>query len=59
MAENTETENKPVKRTVLDVDDIISVAPVLANHRKFVKWLMRVLETPYTQNISTPRGHHS
>lgn len=44
MAENTETENKPVKRTVLDVDDIISVAPVLANHRKFVKWLMRVLE---------------
>ena len=56
-------KTSPVKRTVLDVDDIISVAPVLANHRKFVKWLMRVLEIDRVNAVHSKyfdtRGHHS
>lgn len=44
MAEQTATDNKPVKRTVLDVDDIIDMAPALAGHRKLVERLMHWLE---------------
>lgn len=39
----SENENKPVKRTVLDAEDIMRMAPPLAKHPKLVKRLMHWL----------------
>lgn len=34
---------EPVKRDVLNVDDVVKMVPKLANHRKLVNWLLRFL----------------
>lgn len=44
MAEISDKQNKPMKRTVLDVDDIVALAPALASHRRLVERLMHWLQ---------------
>lgn len=39
----TDIIQEPVKRDVLNVDDVVKMVPKLANHRKFVNWLLRFL----------------
>lgn len=43
MAEQKDNTEAPVKRTVLDADDIAQMVPALAGHRKFVDGLLRFL----------------
>lgn len=52
-------ENAPVKRTVLDYDDIVKMVPVLNGKRRFVEWAMRVLDIDkvnwiHDHNFDTP-----
>jgi len=52
-------ENAPVKRTVLDYDDIVKMVPALNGKRRFVEWAMRVLDIDkvnwiHDHNFDTP-----
>ena len=43
MSEKSDIQEKPVKRTVLDVDDVIEMAPKLRGHEKLVEKLLHWL----------------
>ena len=45
------TDNNPVKRTVLDKDDIFKMVPRLAKHPKLVDWVMRWLYVDHVNDI--------
>ncbi len=45
------TDNNPVKRTVLDKDDIFKMVPHLAKHPKLVDWAMRWLYVDHVNDI--------
>lgn len=45
------TDNNPVKRTVLDKDDIFKMVPRLAKHPKLVDWAMRWLYVDHVNDI--------
>ena len=40
---NVPGQEAPVKRTVLDYDDIVKMAPFLKGKRRLVGWLMKLL----------------
>lgn len=39
------------KRTVLDVEDVVAIAPALKGHEKFVAWLLRVLDVDKVNDV--------
>lgn len=45
------TAEKPVKRTVLDADDVIEMVPRLAGHRKLVNRLLKVFYVDHVNDI--------
>ncbi len=52
-------EKAPVKRTVLDYDDIVEMAPALKGRRRLVEWLMKLLAVDkvnwiHDHNFDTP-----
>lgn len=53
------TETTPVKRTVLDYDDIVKMVPALKGKRRLVEWAMRLLDIDkvnwiHDHNFDTP-----
>ena len=55
----TTNDSKPVKRTVLDYDDIVGMVPALRGHRKLVEWAMKALDIDkvnwiHDHNFDTP-----
>lgn len=51
----------PVKRTVLDIDDVAKMSPFMGRHRKLTKWLFKVLafdkvNALHEHNIDNPGG---
>lgn len=55
----TTTEQIASKRTVLDYDDIVKMAPVLKGKRRLVNWLMKLLAIDkvnwiHSHNFDTP-----
>ena len=53
------TETKDVKRTVLDYDDIVKMAPFFKGKRRLVEWFMKVLDIDkvnwiHDHNFDTP-----
>lgn len=53
------TETTPVKRTVLDYDDIVKMVPALKGKRRLVEWAMRLLDIDkvnwiHDRNFDTP-----
>lgn len=53
------TETTPVKRTVLDYDDIVKMAPFFKGKRRLVEWFMKVLDIDkvnwiHDHNFDTP-----
>lgn len=54
-----ETVSAPVKRTVLDYDDIVGMAPALKGKKRLVEWLMKLLAVDkvnwiHDHNFDTP-----
>lgn len=59
MEDNNSKQDKPVKRTVLDYDDITGMVPALKGHRKLVNGLMKFLAIDkvnwiHDHNFDTP-----
>lgn len=57
--DNTRESTAPVKRTVLDYDDIVEMVPFLKGKRRLVNWLMKVLAIDkvnwiHDHNFDTP-----
>lgn len=55
----TQKPSAPVKRTVLDYDDIVEMLPALRGHRKLVNWAMKALDIDkvnwiHDHNFDTP-----
>ena len=52
MTDNISTPSpSPVKRTVLDVDDVVALAPRLAGHRGLVEWALRALDVDKVNDV--------
>lgn len=52
MAENSNAEeNKPVKRTVLDVDDVVAMVPKLRGHERLVERILHWLQVDRVNDV--------
>lgn len=51
MAEILDKDGRPVKRTVLDADDIAGMVPALGKHRKFVNGLLKLLDVDKVNDV--------
>lgn len=45
------SDNTPIKRTVLDADDVIAMVPRLASHRRLVDWALRALSVDKVNDV--------
>ena len=58
MSEKTDTQDKPVKRTVLDVDDVVEMVPRLKGHEKLVERVLHWLDVDKVNDVHSRGFDH-
>lgn len=58
MSEKTDTQDKPVKRTVLDVDDVVGMVPRLKGHEKLVERVLHWLDVDKVNDVHSRGFDH-
>lgn len=58
MSEKTDTQDKPVKRTVLDVDDVVEMLPRLKGHEKLVERVLHWLDVDKVNDVHSRGFDH-